>query len=306
VREAGRQKNREASIRQRLLNKAKETNHPFQEILQYYAMERFLYRFSQSQYSEKFILKGALMLTVWDAPLTRPTMDIDMLGHTSNAIDKITTAVKDVCSQASDLDGIVFNPDSVTGIRITEDADYSGVRIRFNGQLDTARITVQLDIGFGDKVFPSAQFIDYPVILDLPKPHIKGYSRESTIAEKFEAMMKLGELNSRMKDFYDIWLLSRRFDYEGRVLAKAIDITFKTRATAISASPTPLFLAFAQDPAKSAQWKAFIRKNRFSNVPVDFSAIVEAIATFLGPLAASLSDGQSFDAFWKAPGPWQG
>lgn len=215
-------KNIAASVRQRLLNKARHDKRPFNELLQYFAMERFLYRLSQSPYTEKFILKGALMLRVWDAPFFRPTMDIDMLGrNTGNEIEKIIEQIREICQVSVEPeDGLNFYTNNISGVRITEDADYEGVRIRFVTLLETARIPMQIDIGFGDVVVPGPQESIIPTILDFPPPHLLGYSLESAISEKFEAMVKLGELNSRMKDFYDIWLLSRRFDFKGDQLKK--------------------------------------------------------------------------------------
>ena len=190
-------KNIAASVHQRLRNKARETGRPFNELLQYFAMERFLYRLSKSPYAVNFVLKGALMLTVWEAPISRPTMDIDLLGRIDNSIEAIVAATKDICSQEVEPDGIIFKPAGIEGQHITEDADYEGVRVRFRGTLGAAQITMQLDIGFGDVVIPAADSLEYPTILDLPAPKLRCYSKKSTIAEKFEAMIKLGALNSR-------------------------------------------------------------------------------------------------------------
>lgn len=294
-----------ASIRQRLLNKARETDRPFNEVLQYFAMERFLYRLSKSDHAEKFVLKGALMFTAWQAPVTRPTMDIDLLGITDNDVEAIVAVVRDVCRQDVEPDGLVFDATGVEGERIVEDADYAGVRVRFRGTLGTARITMQLDIGFGDVVVPTPATADYPVILDLPAPRLRGYSRESAVAEKFEAMVKLGVLNSRVKDFFDIWLLSRQFDFDGTTMARAMTETFATRGTAIPAAPVALTGDFANDAARQAQWRAFIRKSRLENAPSDFAEIVEAVAVFLGPITRVLAAGESFQGSWKAPGPWR-
>jgi len=189
-------------MRQRLLNKARETGRPFNELLQYFAMERFLYRLSKSAHADKFVLKGALMFVAWQAPVTRPTMDIDLLGITENSVVAIVAIAREICSWEVEADGLVFESDSVGGERIVEDADYGGVRIRFRGTLGTARVTMQLDIGFGDVVVPKPEMADYPTILNLPIPRLRGYSRESAVAEKFEAMVKLGALNSRVKDFF--------------------------------------------------------------------------------------------------------
>lgn len=293
-----------ASVRQRLLNNARETGRPFNELLQYFAMERFLYRLSKSRYSDNFVLKGALMLTVWEAPLSRPTMDIDFLGQIDNNIEAIIAVTKDICGKKVEPDGITFDLNSIRGEPITEDADYEGVRVRFHGSLGTAHFTMQLDIGFGDVVIPAPASLEYPTILDLPAPRIRGYSKESTIAEKFEAKVKLGALNSRMKDFFDIWLLSRQFDFAGPRLAAAIEKTFSTRGTDIQSEPIALTNSFAEDPAKVAQWQGFIRKNRLTNVPQDFGKVIKAIVVFLGPVAKTLAGKKPFEATWIAPGPW--
>jgi predicted nucleotidyltransferase component of viral defense system len=294
-----------ASVRQRLLNNARETERPFNEILQYFAMERFLYRLSKSPHAEKFILKGALMLTVWRAPLSRSTMDIDMLGQTDNSVDSIIAIVKDVCQQEVEPDGLVFDATSVEGERITEEVNYEGIRVRFRGRLGTARVTIQFDVGFGDIVIPSPVTTDYPTLLDLPAPRLRGYSKESTVAEKFEAMVKLDMLNSRMKDFFDIWLLSRQFDYDGKTLTEAIMKTFTTRGTEIPSSPVPFSDKFSSDATKVTQWRGFIRKGRLADTPEEFKEIIEKIADFLGPIAESLAAGRTFKGSWKAPGPWK-
>lgn len=297
-------KNIAASVRQRLLMKARETRRPFSELLQYFAMERFLYRLSKSRYADNFVLKGALMLTVWKAPLTRPTIDIDLLGRIENSIEIIVEVTREICRQGVEPDGIDFDIATVEAERIAEDANYEGIRVRFRGSLDTARFIIQLDIGFGDIVIPSPEPTNYPTLLDLPAPQLRGYSRESTIAEKFEAMVKLGILNSRMKDFYDIWLILRHFNFEGPTLAEAILKTFSTRGTDVQSEPIALTNTFAEDPAKAAQWRGFIRKNRLENVPQNLLEVVTAIAAFLTPIVEELAAGRVFKATWKAPGPW--
>lgn len=294
-----------ASVHQRLLNKARESGRPFNELLQYYAMERFLYRLSRSPYVDKFILKAALMLTVWEAPVTRPTMDIDVLGKLKLDREKMIRVVREICEEEVETDGIEFDTSAISAERIREDADYEGIRIRFRGRLGKAVIRMQIDVGTGDKVVPKATAIDYPTLLDLPSPRLRGYSRESVIAEKFEAMLKLGLINSRMRDFYDVWLPSQHFDFQGRVLVQGMLTTLTVRRTEPTESPTAFSPEFAKDETKSNQWKAFIRKNRIEGAPDEFQVVVRDVAKFLREPLTSIVRGESFEMVWQAPGPWK-
>ncbi len=296
-------KNIGASVRQRLLNKARETGRPFSELLQYFAMERFLYRLSQSPHADKFILKGALMLAAWKAPLLRPTMDIDLLGRTANDIEAIVAIVKELCAVVvQPEDGLVFDADTVHGERIAEAAEYEGVRVRFRATLDAARIPMQLDIGFGDVLVPAAIPTIYPTILHLPAPHLLGYSRETAVAEKFEAMVKLGELNSRMKDFFDLWLLARSFDFDGSRLSEAIEKTFNRRGTVLpNGEPVALRGEFSGNPQKRAQWVGFIRRMKLRDVPA-LTEIVDELRAFLLPVIQALPAREHFHFKWLASG----
>ena len=209
-----------ASVRQRLLNKSRTQGRPFQELLQYFAMERFLYRLAKSPYSDRFVLKGALLLTAWRAPQSRPTMDIDLEGQVNNQLDHIKEVVATVCEVDVEPDGIAFNRTSIEVSRIKEDADYEGVRVQFHATLARARIPMQLDIGFGDVITPEPTDIEYPSLLDFPAPVLRAYPKETVVAEKLEALTALGLLNSRMKDFYDLALLSRMYPFEGQRLVR--------------------------------------------------------------------------------------
>lgn len=291
-----------ASVRQRLLNRAKSDRRPFNELLQYYAMERFLYRLSQSAHADRFILKGALMLRVWRSPELRPTMDIDMLGRTSNEEADIVAQIRDILTVDMETDGLVFDPDSIQAERITEDADYEGIRIRFLGALDSARINMQIDIGFGDVVYPEPEESDFPTILNSPAPRLLCYSRESSIAEKLEAMVKLGVLNSRMKDFYDIWLLSRQFDFDGTKLSEAIRLTFERRGTTLPAKIEAFTQPFIE--AKQTQWATFWKRLQQNHVPASFREIMASVNRFLSPIVAALSSDKPSPTNWTAPGPW--
>ena len=172
-----------ASVHQRLLNKAKESSRPFNELLQYFAVERFIHRLSKNPHADQFILKGALIFAAWCGPASRPTMDIDLLGKIDNQLDTIITVMKDACRTDVEPDGISFNAETVQAVRITEDAEYEDVRVRVHGSLGKIRVSIQIDIGFGDVIVPNARTVSYPAILDFPAPELKGYTMESTIAE---------------------------------------------------------------------------------------------------------------------------
>ncbi len=293
------------SVHQRLLNEAKRTGRPFNELLQYYAMERLLYRLSLSPHADKFVLKGALLFTAWEAPMYRPTRDIDLLGRLDNSLESIARVFRSICQQEVEPDGLLFDSDQITTERISEDADYAGIRLSIRGHLGNARISLHVDIGFSDVITPGPTDIEYPTILDLPAPRLSGYSRETVIAEKFEAMVKLGELNSRMKDFHDIWYLARHFDFEGSILSKAIAKTFDRRGTAVPSDPLALTQEFAKSETKQLQWAAFLRRGKPIGVPDSFVETVSEIAALLLPVIGAIRTEASFDRAWLAPGPWR-
>jgi len=238
--------------------------------------------------------------------MSRPTRDIDLLGNISNNVDTIVSTFRDICGQSVEADGLAFATDTVSGQAINEGADYSGVRVTFQVFLGNARVPMQIDIGFGDTIVPEAVISTYPTILDHPKPQIRAYPKETVVAEKFEAMVKLGQLNSRLKDFFDLWLLSLQFEFDGRVLSEAISRTFENRRTTINPRPVALTTTFANDPIKQMQWKGFLRKSRLGTAPQELPEIVEAIGQFLLPLASLLSSGQAISLTWSPKGPWQG
>ena len=257
-----------------------------------------MYRLSLSEHTQHYILKGALMLRVWNSPMSRPTMDIDMLGKTGNEEGNIICQIRDILAVEVEPYGLTFDSESIQTERITEDADYEGIRVRFRGALDTARISMQIDIGFGDIVYPGPEKVKFPCILDSPVPSVLCYSRESAIAEKFEAMIKLGQLNSRMKDFYDIWLLSRQFKFELSRLAAAVKLTFKQQGTELR-EPIDAFspdFIFSRQP----MWAAFRKRLKQDHVPESFQEIVAEVKLFLEPIIKSISD----DITWKPAGPW--
>lgn len=294
-----------ASVRARLRAHAKKGGQPFQEVLHYFAMERFLFRLSKSRHADKLVLKGGLMLTAWQAPQSRPTKDIDFLAKMPNDLESVAAAVREVCEMPDSSDGLVFQSASLNAAVIKEDADYEGVRVTFLGFLQNARIHMQIDMGFGDVVVPAPVAMSYPTILDHDPPQIYGYPQETAIAEKFEAMVKLGQLNSRIRDFFDVWMLSRQFEFDGATLARAIRETFANRGTEIDVDPTAFKPVFASSPAKQSQWTGYCRKSRIGFAPNSLKEVCDAISEFLSPVAKAIHTGDDFHQAWNPPGPWR-
>ncbi len=299
-------KNIEGSVRAKLDNKRKEFNIPFLEILRTYAMERFLYRLSKAAFAGDFILKGALLFTAWKVNERRTTLDIDLLAHYSNQTSAIEKVVRDVCAVDVTPDGLRFDPATVVGAKIKEDADYEGVRVKFVAFLGKARIPMQIDFGFGDTVYPAPKIITYPVILDLPAPKLKGYAPETVVSEKFQAMVQLGALNSRMKDFYDIWLLMRQFNFEGHDVAEALKRTFMRRKMDLPLGDRLLVdEIYDKKSDRQTLWKAFLIKGGIDHAPEELATVAKDIDGFLvGPVEAARS-GEPFRKHWQALGPWK-
>jgi predicted nucleotidyltransferase component of viral defense system len=293
-----------ASVRQRLLNQAHEQGRPFQELLQYFVMERFLYRLSKSQFREAFILKGALLLTAWRAPKSRPTMDIDLMGRIDNSLEHIRVAVEEICGLAVEQDGVEFSEETIEIQRIKEDAEYEGARVRLTATVAKARLVVQIDIGFGDSIVPRPTKIEYPVLLEFPVPQLLAYPRETVVAEKLEAITVLGVLNSRMKDYFDLMLLSELYEFDGAVLHRAVRATFKRRSTEVEPMPIGLTDDFALVPGKAAQWKAFLRRSRFGTDYANLDDIIRIVRGFAGPVLTAAATEDEFQSLWNPGGPW--
>lgn len=256
-----------ASIRARLKNVADARKQDFNLVLTHYGLERLLYRLSVSQHAPNFLLKGALLFSLWYDIPHRPTRDADLLGAGPDDIDSVVAVFQDICRIASE-DGIEFDPKQVKGSEIRKEAGYGGVRIEILAKLDGARLTLQVDIGFGDAVTPAPEAIDYPVLLnDLPSPKLRAYPKYTVVAEKFHALCLLGMANSRMKDYFDLWILLSEDTLDPREIKRAIEATFNRRQMAMPAvTPAGLSDGFATDMAKQAQWRAFLKKNRLGEL----------------------------------------
>lgn len=298
-------KNLPASVKARLTNLAREQKEDFQELLSRYGRERLLYRLSISEYQERFVLKGALLFAYWTGAPHRPTRDMDLLGYGDPDIAVLEKVLRDLCAVEVQPDGLVFQPDSVKGERIKDEEKYEGVRLHITALLERSRIPLQIDVGFGDRVVPAPEEIDFPTLLDFPAPHLKSYTRESMVAEKFEAMVKLGMLNTRMKDFFDVWTVSHEFAFDGPTLSRAIKTTFETRGTDVPSKP-PLALSpeFYEDREKNAQWKAFLNKAKLNAEGKSLAEIAEALRTFLVPVYEAVARNEILKRNWKRDGPW--
>jgi len=257
--------NRAASIRARLKQHPKASEQDFNLTLTQYGLERLLYRLSISDHASNFLLKGALLFQLWYGQPHRPTRDADLLAFGSDDIPTMVGVFRSICDIEVD-DGIVFNPASVAGTAIRKDAGYGGVRIDLRATLDSARLALQIDIGFGDAITPAAEPVTYPSLLsDMPAPRLRAYPKATVVAEKLHAVTILGMTNSRMKDFFDLWVLLHDMTLNDVELRRAIEATFDRRQTAIpDVLPIGLSDAFATDTTKQIQWTAFLRKNKLA------------------------------------------
>lgn len=294
-----------ASVHQRLLNLSQQRGEEFNLLLTRFAIERLLYRLSCSAEAGHFILKGAMAFFVWGMPSHRPTRDLDLLGYGDNTSSRLIEAFRRICTTESEADGLTFDLDSLRVHPIRLDQEYQGQRVELNAYLGRARIPLQIDIGFGDIISPPAEEAVYPTLLAFPAPRVRVYPKEAVIAEKLHAMVVLGALNSRIKDFYDLWMLARELPFDGAVLGRAIAATFARRQTALPASrPVALTAEFAERPDVQTRWGAFLRRNRLAVGESTFSMVIADLSEFIMPILTALSSGAGFNQAWTAGGPW--
>ncbi|HKI33410.1 MAG TPA: nucleotidyl transferase AbiEii/AbiGii toxin family protein [Gemmataceae bacterium] len=294
-----------ASVRARLRNIATTRGDDFQLVLTRYCLERLLYRLSRSAHGRVFILKGAMLFPLRLGQYHRPTHDLDLLGRGENSVERFEAVFRAVCSQPVEDDGLQFPAEAVRGERIREDQLYGGIRVHGEARLENARIPVQVDVGFGDAVTPAPAEIAYPTLLDLPAPALLAYPWETVVAEKFQAMVALGLTNSRMKDFYDLWVIARHCSFGGPLLGQALRATFERRQTPLPAVP-PLALtaAFCEHADKVKQWKAFVSRSRLDASGGSLRDVAGVLREFLMPVAQAAAAGETFPKTWPAAGPW--
>lgn len=298
------QRNLAASIRQKLLNIASQRKDDFGLILTRYALERLLYRLSQSGFREQFVLKGAMLFQLWTNTPHRPTRDLDLLRHGDPSPENCLAVFCEICHLAVTDDGLNFPTELITTEKIKEEQQYEGVRVRLLAKMANVRIPLQVDIGFGDALTTKPGVLSYPTLLPMPAPQIQAYPMEAVIAEKLEAMVHLGLLNSRMKDFFDIFFLAQTFPFEAADLGSAIRATFARRGTQLDAERFAALMAeLSADSSKQVQWQAFLNKGKLV-APSSFADVVGAVLNFaLLPLRAS-SVVITQIASWSPGGSW--
>jgi hypothetical protein len=248
-----------ASIRQRLLDHAKRQGAGFHDTLVRYGTERLLYRLSRSRHRDRFLLKGAVLFAAWAGAPHRPSRDADLLGLKPASADELMTMFREIVLPSTAQDGLVFDPKSLRAIELAEQEDHPGVRLTLRASLDRAVIPLQIDVAFGQAVAPEPEVVQLPTLLDLPAPRLKAYPPEAVVAEKFEAVVKLGMVNSRLKDLYDLWYILTELALPLPQLAAALSATFTRRGTPLPReTPAALTAAFSADPSRQRQWTAFL------------------------------------------------
>ncbi len=298
-------KNVVASVLARLRNVADQGGHSFNDVLQSYVIERFLARLAESPEADTLLLKGALMLRVWGVPRARPTMDIDLLRRGAADRDTLAAIVRKCASTVDESDGVAFDADNMSVETIHEEGGYVGTRIRVPARLENVRQVVQIDFGVGDAVYPSAVVIEYPVLLGGTPLKLHAYPVEATIAEKFQAMVQLDLSNSRMKDFYDVWILSRALEFDGQELSKSIQSTFERRETPIPTTPpAALTERFFGDPTHTRQWDVFVTRIDEPSLKEKLPTVIRAIADFVMPPTIAAAERKPLRLRWTPKGGW--
>lgn len=292
-----------ASIRARLLAAAKRNGEELEQLLTRYCVERFLYRLGSSRHAGRFLLKGAMLFAVWEGQVRRPTRDADLLGFGDLAPESLSTIIGEICAVPCPEDGVTFLIDSIRVNAIREDQEYGGQRVVIDARLGKARLRCQVDVGLGDAVTPGPVEDEFPSMLaGLPRTTLRMYPRETVVAEKLEAMVQLGIANGRMKDFFDLWHLSRAFTFDGHVLSTAVKATFVRRGTVVPVDvPVVLGDDILADRTKLAQWTAFLRAAKFPEPA--WADLIAALRSFLLPLLTAVRGGAN-PGTWAAGGPW--
>ncbi len=293
------------SVQTRLVQHAKKLGVDPNLVLTRFAVERFLYRLSRSPHAERFVLKGALLLLAWLGETIRPTRDADLLGFGDLSDASLETTFREVSAVEVEPDAMTYPGDSIRVAAIRPEDAYGGKRVTLQSHLGAARLRVQVDVGIGDVVSPEPEWLDYPSLLDFPRPRLRAYRPETTIAEKLHAMVVLGSKNSRMRDFFDIYVLSQRVTFEARPLVQALRATFERRHTPLPGGlPLALTGEFATGREKRAQWRGFLGKNGLTTAPEDLGIVINRVAAFLGPAIDAAGRISDLNATWRPGRRW--
>jgi hypothetical protein len=294
-----------ASVAARLLNRARETGDDYQTLLTSYCLERFLYRLSVSDRRDRFVLKGAMLLRLWSERPYRATLDLDLLRRGDGSFDAIRLDLQAIVTTPVPPDGVDFDGARIALEPIRAEDEYAGTRATLPARSGKAQLALQIDMGLGDAVWPAPEKCAYPTLLDFPAPELLAYPREAVVAEKLEAMVVLGDRNSRIKDFFDLHHLATRFEFDRATLAEAIRRTFARRHTPIpEQQPIALTHEYWENPSRPTQVRAFARRARIA-VPEDFADLcTRTLGTFLWPVLEDLSSGRTPAGTWAPGGPW--
>lgn len=302
----GRESNLPASVAARLLNRAKQTGDDYQTLLTSFCFERFLYRLGVSDVRERFVLKGAMLLRLWSDQPYRATRDLDLLRKGDGAFDAIRSDIRAICAAPAEADGVVFDAGAIRIEAIRAEGEYAGTRATLQARCGTARLTLQIDMGLGDSVWPAPRPCAYPVLLEFPSPEVLAYPREAVVAEKLEAMVVLGDRNSRIKDFFDLHYLASHFEFDRATLAESIRRTFERRRTPIPAEePIGLTPAFWENPTRPAQVRAFARRAGLTVASKPGDEFVGLLGVFLLPVLEDLRRGDERTGTWVPGGAWR-
>jgi len=294
-----------ASVCQSLMNLSKKRREDFNLVLTHYGLERLLYRLSRSENASDFVLKGAMLFAVWSKEAHRPTRDLDLLSYRDDSVENLADLFREICQVEVEPDALTFDSSTLGVEEIRENQEYQGQRIKLFAYLGNAKIKIQIDVAFGDVITPHTEEIEYPTLLDFPSPRIRAYPKESVVSEKLQAMVALGIPNSRMKDFHDIWMISKMFKFEGSTLVRAIGETFDRRRTPIpQTTPPALSKDFATDREKMMQWRAFLKRIGLAEQESDLATVISELRTFLIPPLVAAGTGESLDQLWPQGGPW--
>lgn len=294
-----------ASVHRRLLDGARQRGEDFQLTLLRFGAERLLFRLCSTEHADRFVLKGAMLLLLWQDQLYRPTRDVDLEGFGDTAPENLRAVFRAVCRHACPEDALIFDEESVDATPIRTTQDYGGVRVTLMAHLGKARIPIQVDIGFGDAITPAPVVRDFPTLLPLPAPRLRTYPLETVVAEKFEAMARLGRANSRMKDFFDLHMLARRCEFDGALLTRAVKATFERRNASMDDLAEVLAPDFYADSGLAQRWRAYLKSMPPSgDAPASLADTGAALLRFLVPLAEAMRGKQTLAA-WSHDTGWR-